>query len=127
MECIPSLVLKSPPSFRNAMHPQQVRARLGQVCRVWNAVLNDEPGVWATLVFDNSLLPLEIISLWIKRSKSHPLDVSLRINSWNHHTGVDASDAIFKMLHRELWRIHFFATDFNDYYNLSPLFPRTYQ
>ena len=46
IEWVSSLVLKGPPSFRDAMHPQQVRARLGQVCRVWNAVLNDEPGVW---------------------------------------------------------------------------------
>ena len=124
IECIPSSKLKTPPpSFGNAgMHLQRVRARLGQVCRVWNAILNDQPGFWATLVLENPLLPLEIVALWIKRSKSHPLDVSI-LNCWNRYMDMDARDAIFKMLHRELWRIRSFFADFNSNYDLLPLFP----
>lgn len=61
--------------FENGMHSQQIRARLGQVCRLWNAILIDEIfGVWATLVLDHRLTAPEIVSLWIKWSKSHPLD-----------------------------------------------------
>ena len=123
IECIPSSKLETPsPSSGNGMHLQQVRARLGQVCRVWNAILNDQPGFWATLVLDNPLLPLEIVSLWIKRSKSHPLDVSI-LNRWNRRVDMDARDAIFKLLHRELWRIRSFFADFNNNYDLLPLFP----
>ena len=123
IECILSSKLKTPPpSSGNGMHLQQVRARLGQVCQVWNAILNDQPGLWATLVLDNPLLPLEIVSLWIKRSKSHPLDVSI-LNRWNRHMDMDARDLIFKMLHRELWRIRSFFADFNNNYDLLPLFP----
>ena len=120
IECIPSLELESPFFFDDGMHPQQVRARLGHVCRVWKTVLHNEPGVWATLFLDNSLLPLEIISLWIKRSRSHPLDVSLQIKHWS---GSSERDAVVKMLHGELSRIRSFAVDFTDYYDMSLLFP----
>ena len=125
IECIPSLELKSPPpSFENGTHQHQVRARIGQVCRMWNAVLNDEPGVWATLVLDGQLPVLEIVSLWINRSKSHPLDVSIKIEGCNGYMDMDASVAVVKMLHRELWRIRsFFAEDFLDFHASLPLFP----
>ena len=43
IECIPSLELET--LYNNGMYPQQVRARFGRVCRMWNAILNDEPGV----------------------------------------------------------------------------------
>ena len=124
IECIPSLVHGSPgpsPSDR----PQQVRARLGRVCRWWNAILNDVPAVWATLVLGVRLPALETVSLWIKRSKSHPLDVSLQTNDWSGHTDMEvAGDPVVKMLHTELWRIRsFFAEDFYDYNEISPLFP----
>ena len=59
IECIPSRqVHKGPRSFDNGMHPQRIRTQLRRVCRVWNAILNNEPGAWATLVLDNPLLPL---------------------------------------------------------------------
>ena len=115
IECIP---FETSLFSDDEMHPQQIRARLGQVCRLWSAILNDEPGVWAILVLDFLLLPLEIVSLWIKRSKSHPLDVSL--NSLN----MDTRDAIVSMLHKELWRIRsFFVQNSIDYYDTLPLFP----
>ena len=121
IECIPSWVHKRPPSFDNGMHPQPIRARLGRVCRVWNAILNNEPGVWTTPVLDKLFLLLEIFSLWIKRSKSHPLDLSIRFFSRDPHM---EKDMIFNMVHRELWRIRsFFLGDFLDYYDISPLFP----
>ena len=81
IECIPSLVLESPFFFDYGMHPQQVRARLGHVCRLWNTILHNEPGVWAWLLLDHPLPAQEIVTLWIKRSKSHSLNVSLQINS----------------------------------------------
>ena len=124
IESIPSLVFGSRPSFDDGMYPQQVRARLGQVCRMWNAILTDEPGVWATLVLDHRLPALEIVSLWIKRSKSHPLDVSLEVLSPHGYSKMDPEKIVVKMLHRELWRIRsLFAADFNDYYEISSLFP----
>ena len=120
IECIPSLVLESPVFFDNGMHPQQVRARLGQVCRVWSAILNDEPGVWETLVFANRFDPPEIVSLWIKRSKSHPLDISFQGTPNMFVYG----NAVVRMLHKELWRIRsFIGEDFLDTFNISPLFP----
>ena len=120
IECIPSLVHESPHTLDR---PQQVRARLGRVCRWWNIILNDVPAVWATLILDNPLPALETVSLWIKRSKSHPLDVSLQTSDWFGHMEV-AGDAVVKMLRRELWRIRsFFAEDFMDYNDISPLFP----
>ena len=124
VECIPSLVHERPSlSFDSGMHLQQVRARIGQVCRVWNAILIDEPGVWATLVLDNPPPALEIVSLWIKRSKSHPLDVSLLMNNRNGYVAMDARDAVVKMLHGELWRIRSFVAEFINHYEISPLFP----
>ena len=91
---------------------------------MWNAILNDEPGVWATLLLDNRLPALEIVSLWIQRSKSHPLDVYFRIRLWKGYMDKDARDALVKMLHRELWRIRsFLALDLLDYYDISSLFP----
>ena len=102
------------PVFENGMHSQQIRARLGQVCRLWNAILNDELlGVWATLILDHRLAAPEIVSLWIKWSKSHPMDVSIQFQRRNCYADMDAVDAVVKMLHRELWRIRsFFAEDF---------------
>lgn len=48
MHPLSSLVHESTNSFDDGMEPQEVqRARLEQVCRVWNTILNDEPGVWA--------------------------------------------------------------------------------
>ena len=129
IECIPSLVpgstqVNGRPTFRYRLHPQQVRARLGRVCRVWNAILNNLPGVWATLVLDNCLPALEIVSLWIKRSKSHPLDVSLQLDGRYDFMDREAAVAVVTMLRIELWRIRsFFAAEFIDYYDISPLFP----
>ena len=124
IECIPSLIHERRSYFDEDIFPQQVRARLGRVCRIWNAVLTDEPGVWATLdFFDNWLPALEIVSLWIKRSKSHPLDVSLQINGRYGFMGREAAAAFVKMLHRELWRIRSFTADCMDYYETSWLFP----
>ena len=121
IECIPSWVHERPPSFDNGMHPQLIRAQLGRVCQLWNAILNNEPAVWATLALDNRLPALEIFSLWIKRSKSHPLDVSLRTDGWYGYLDTDAK-AIVKILRRELWRIRsLFAIDL---YEISPLFPQ---
>ena len=117
VECIPSLVLESPFFFDYGMHPQQVRARLGHVCRLWNTILHNEPGVWAWLLLDHPLPAQEIVTLWIKRSKSHPLDVSLQIKHRN------SGDAVVEMLHGELSRIRSFAVDFTNAYDILSLFP----
>ena len=124
IECIPSWVHERPlPSFDNGMHPQLIRARLGRVCRVWNTILNNEPAVWATLALENRLPALEIVSLWIKRSKSHPLDVSLQTDGWYDYLDMDAN-AMVKIFRGELWRIRsFFVGDFVNYHDISPLFP----
>ena len=124
IECIPSLVREGQSYFDKDIFPQQVRARLGRVCRFWNAVLNDEPGVWATLDFVDYWLPtLEVVSLWIKRSKSHPLDVSLQIDGRYGFMDRDAAAAVVKMLHREPWRIRSLTAECRDYYEISSLFP----
>ena len=92
---------------------------------MWNTILNDEPGVWATLVLDNWFVALEIVSLWIKRSKFHPLDVSFQIYGVYGFKDTDAGHAVIKMLHRELWRIRSFSAGyFLDYCDISPLFPQ---
>ena len=90
---------------------------------MWNATLNNEPAVWATLFIDKPFLPLEIFSLWIKRSKSHPLDVSFQPDGYYRYLDMDAN-AIVKILRRELWRIRsFFVGALVNYYEMSPLFP----
>ena len=48
------------------------------------------------LVLDNRLPALEIVSLRIKRPKSHPLDIPLQSNSWYSYTGIDTGDTVSK-------------------------------
>ena len=123
IECIPSLECDSPRIDNARMLPHMVRCRLGLVCQVWNAILNDESGVWARLVLTNRL-PAQIVSLWIKRSKLHPLDVLLLVDGRNDL--MDRDVGVVNMLHRELWRIRSFKVFTGgsiNYDHISPLFP----
>ena len=70
IECIPSLACDSSCIDNARMWPHMVRGRLGRVCQMWNAILNDEPGVWARLVLFNRPPALENVSLWIIRGQS---------------------------------------------------------
>ena len=87
--------------FEYGMDLQAARGKLARVCRWWNAVLNDDPRVWATLALDadQSITP-EIVTLWIKRSRSHPLDVYIELGNT-----CDMEDTILAVLHTHLWRI----------------------
>lgn len=76
VDCIPPLGTSGPdrlPEFET--HPRHIRATLAQVCRFWCTVLNNEPRVWGTLAIDYPKPKPEIVSLWLKKSKSCPLDV----------------------------------------------------
>ena len=89
-----------PPEFEYGMDLQAARGQLARVCRWWNAVLNDDPRVWATVTL-NACWPItpEIVTLWIKRSKSHPLDVYIKVSDRSY------MDPMVAVLHAQLWRI----------------------
>ena len=81
VQCIPPLVPSEPyklPEFQR--HPRRIRAILALVCRLWCNVLNHDPRVWGTLALDYPNPNLEIVSLWLMRSKSCPLDVYIDDN-----------------------------------------------
>ena len=62
---------EEPQEFEYRMDLQVARGPLARVCRWWNAVLNNDPRVWATVVLDTTGRPIapDIVRLWIKRSK----------------------------------------------------------
>ena len=97
VQCIPLLVPSEQyklPEFE--VHPQRILVNLALVCRLWRDVLNHEPRVWATLALDSfeSIPNLKIVSSWLKKSKSCPLDVYINDDSWlpygeGYPAGVD--------------------------------------
>ena len=120
VQCIPPLVLHKKdnifPPVGYGRELQRVRSSLGQVCPTWNIVLNEEPRAWTTLVFDDLLPTPDILSVWIKKSKSCPLDVMI---SRGHPQG-DSNEVILKLLHQEFWRIRSLIGGFHVHWNMDP-------
>ena len=108
-----------PNKYRFDMHPQMIREHLGQVCQMWNTIVDNEPRLWAMFVLHDDFLDPEMVFLWINKSKSHPLDVFF----WGEpEEKQDERRAILAMLHREFWRIHILYGDFSES-DVSVLFP----
>ena len=108
-----------PMEYKLARHPQMIREQLGQVCQMWNTIIDNNPRIWATIILYNEFLDPEMVSLCIKKSKSHPLDVFF----WSKPgEKQDERQAILPMLHKEFWRIHILVGDFSKW-DLSALFP----
>ena len=112
IQCIPPLVIQGGmdglyPPYGFGEELQQARSCIGQVCSRWNTILNREPRAWATLSIDELHPPPEIVHLWIKKSKSYPLDVTI-----SRSYPQDNREAILKLLHQELWRIKVLIGDF---------------
>ena len=91
VQCIPPLVPSGPlklPQFETPPR-HHIRASLAQVCRFWYTVLNNEPRVWGTLALDYINPNPEIVSLWLKKSKSCLLDVYVDPYEWGPSTDWD--------------------------------------
>ena len=100
-------------------HPQTIRKQLGQVCQMWNNIIDNDPRIWATFILYGEFLDPEMVSLWIEKSKSHPLDVFF----WSDRRSQHEERAILAMLHKELWRIRIFAGDIIKRGGIKVLFP----
>ena len=99
------------------MYPHHIRARLALVCRAWCIVIYNDPRVWTTMVLLDTLTHPEMISLWLKKSKSMPLVVFIHCRiGWG-------LDSVFSMLHKEMWRIRCLFLDISIKTDLSALFP----
>ena len=85
VHCIPPLVVPSRPFILPQIEKpprHHIRANLARVCRFWCTVLNHEPRVWGTLALDYINPNPEIVSSWLMKSKSCPLDVYIDPYEW---------------------------------------------
>ncbi|KAK7001441.1 hypothetical protein R3P38DRAFT_3049152 [Favolaschia claudopus] len=74
------------PTHRNcAMSASEAPVLLGRICSAWRAISLATPRLWARLhivepgEYDKNIVPqrLEIVKMWLRRSRSCPLSVSL--------------------------------------------------
>jgi hypothetical protein len=126
--CIPPIPTKrrrrhgmpDPESLRS----QDVSGLLGDVCRAWHTIVNDDPRIWSSLVLDTKIEATEDVSRLLKMSKSHPLDIFIQPVKWfDHGPEAGEADAIFEMLRRELWRIRSFICDLGSPWEME-VFPQ---
>ncbi|KIJ33174.1 hypothetical protein M422DRAFT_70426, partial [Sphaerobolus stellatus SS14] len=101
-------------------HPQEVRATIAQVCRLWKDILESTPEAWSTIIIDEiSPQSVEYFDRCLKLSDKASLDLSI----WLFNTTLpnEASCAVqfmtaFRQHSHRISRIH---GNFHDYHYLT--------
>ena len=87
------------------LHPQNVCKLLGSVCKEWRTIVNETPRLWSSLFINCGTRAVEDLHPWLKKSKSHPLQIL--IDSWSQSSVrpmPGLSTDVIAMLRGEIWR-----------------------
>jgi len=100
-------------------HPHFVCAHLAGVCRRWKAIIDASSQVWSTISL-NVFLPndISVVDQWLRISKLCPLDLYINPDLWSDGD----QQAVFKLLRREVPRIHLFVCQLHNW-DMVDLFP----